>query len=93
MIVLSEFMRRFQDMNKMHQKKEEENVFNDHTLIINSNNKVVKELIKLNENNAGAYFYRGEIFYLKNDLIKARSEWRKTLQIDPSHIKAKKRIY
>lgn len=50
-------------------------------------------VIDINENNAEAYYYRGEIYYLKNNIIKARAEWRKTIEIDPSHIKALKRIY
>jgi tetratricopeptide (TPR) repeat protein len=49
--------------------------------------------IDLNENNPSAYFYRGEIYFIQNNLVKARAEWRKTLEIDPSHIKALKRIY
>lgn len=50
--------------------------------------------IEININNAEAYFYRGEIYYLYyNDKIKARAEWRKSLSIDPSHIRALKRIY
>jgi len=52
------------------------------------------KVIEINENNAEAYFYRGEIYYLYyNDKIKARAEWRKTLAIDPGHIRALKRIY
>lgn len=51
------------------------------------------KVIELNENNSQAYFYRGEIYYQKNNLIKARAEWRKTLEIDPSYIKAQKRLY
>lgn len=55
--------------------------------------KYFNNVIELNENNASAYFYRGEIYYFQNDLVKARSQWRKTIEIDPSHIKALKRIY
>lgn len=51
------------------------------------------KVIDLNENNASAYFYRGEIFFKYNEKIKARAEWRKALLIDPSHIRALKRIY
>ncbi len=50
-------------------------------------------VIELNENNASAYFYRGEIYFNQNNILKARAEWRKTLEIDPTHIKALKRIY
>jgi tetratricopeptide (TPR) repeat protein len=51
------------------------------------------KVVSLNENNASAYFYLGEIYYLQNDIVKARALWRKTLEIDPSHIMALKRIY
>lgn len=51
MIVLSEFMRRFKDMNMMYRKPgDEQDVFGEHTLIVNSINPVVKKLLKLNEN-------------------------------------------
>ncbi len=49
-------------------------------------------VIKINENNAQAYFQRGEIYFNLKDQVKARSEWRKTLEIDPSHIMARNRI-
>lgn len=49
--------------------------------------------IELNENNAEAYFQRGEIYYLYyRDNIKARAQWRKTIEIDPGHLKAGKRL-
>ena len=49
--------------------------------------------IELNENNAEAYFQRGEIYYLYyHDNIKARAQWRKTIEIDPGHLKAGKRL-
>jgi tetratricopeptide (TPR) repeat protein len=51
------------------------------------------KVVALNENNARAYFYRGEIYFHVNQPVRARAEWRKTLDIDPSHIRAKKRIY
>jgi tetratricopeptide (TPR) repeat protein len=51
------------------------------------------KVIEINENNSNAYFYRGEIFLKENDKIKARSEWRKALEIDPSHIRARSRYY
>ena len=51
MIVLSEFMRRFKDMNMMYRKPgDEQDVFGEHTLIVNSINPAVKKLLKLNEN-------------------------------------------
>jgi tetratricopeptide (TPR) repeat protein len=49
--------------------------------------------IELNENNAEAYFQRGEIYYLYyHDNIKARAQWRKTIEIDPGHLRAGKRL-
>lgn len=53
----------------------------------------LNRVIEMNENNANAFFYRGEIYYLYNNVIKARAEWRKTLALDPSHIQAKTRLY
>lgn len=50
-------------------------------------------VLDINSNNADAYFYRGEIYFKLNNIIKARFDWRKTLEIEPSHIKALKRIY
>ena len=54
MIVLSEYMRRFREMNTMLRKNEETEMFNEHTLIVNSNNTVVKKIIGLNENSENA---------------------------------------
>ncbi|OHD13758.1 MAG: hypothetical protein A2086_13505 [Spirochaetes bacterium GWD1_27_9] len=51
------------------------------------------KVIEINENNSSAYFYRGEVYFITNNPVKARAEWRKTLEIDPSHIRALKRIY
>lgn len=51
------------------------------------------KVIEINDNNANAYFYKGEISFFFNDTIKARAQWRKTLEIDPSHIRARKRFY
>jgi tetratricopeptide (TPR) repeat protein len=51
------------------------------------------KVIEINDNNADAYFYRGEIYFQQNDKIKARYEWRKALEIDPSHIRARNRYY
>ena len=51
MIVLSEFMRRFKDMNMIYKKPgDEQEVFGEHTLIVNSTNPIVKKIFKLNEN-------------------------------------------
>ena len=42
---------------------------------------------------ADAHFFLGEVYASLNDPVKARSEWRKTLIIDPSHYGAKLRYY
>lgn len=55
--------------------------------------KYFDEVINLNENNSNAYFYKGEMYFIENNQVKARAFWRKTLEIDPSHIRALKRIY
>ncbi|HOV14549.1 MAG TPA: tetratricopeptide repeat protein, partial [Spirochaetota bacterium] len=55
--------------------------------------KYFDEVININENNSNAFFFKGEIYFINNNPIKARAFWRKTLEIDPSHIRALKRIY
>ncbi|MBP5449843.1 MAG: tetratricopeptide repeat protein [Spirochaetales bacterium] len=55
--------------------------------------KYFQQVLDINENNANAHFYIGEIYLVFGDKIKARSEWRRTLLIDPGHIRALKRIY
>jgi tetratricopeptide (TPR) repeat protein len=42
---------------------------------------------------ADAHYYLGEIFSAKDNTIKARAEWRKTLELDPSHYGALIRLY
>lgn len=59
----------------------------------NESEKYFQKVIEMNENSANAFFYLGEIFLSYGDKVKARSYWRKTLDIDPSHIRALKRIY
>ncbi len=49
MIVLSEYMRRFKEMNFAMQRNSEDDIFDDHTLIVNSNSPIVKKLVDLNE--------------------------------------------
>lgn len=49
MIVLSEFMRRFKEMNMMYSKPDEkEDIFGDHTLVVNSTNPTIKKILYLN---------------------------------------------
>ncbi|HPP05556.1 MAG TPA: molecular chaperone HtpG [Spirochaetota bacterium] len=48
-IVLSEYMRRFKDMNFTMQKNSDNDIFEEHTLIVNSNSPVVKKIMELNE--------------------------------------------
>lgn len=52
-----------------------------------------ENVIQINENNALAFFYIGEVYYELNNSIKARANWRMTLAIDPNHIRALKRLY
>ena len=48
MIVLSEFMRRFKEMNMMYNKPDEkEDIFGDHTLVVNDANPTVKKILYL----------------------------------------------
>ena len=42
---------------------------------------------------ADAYYYLGEIYYELGNTVKARAEWRKTLELDPSHYGALLRLY
>lgn len=51
------------------------------------------QVLEINDNNANVHFYRGEIYYVYNDKVKARAQWRKASAIDPSHIGALKRLY
>ena len=42
---------------------------------------------------ADAHYYLGEIFAERENTIKARAEWRKALELDPSHYGALLRLY
>ncbi len=48
MIVYSEHMRRFKEMNMAYNRNSDEDIFNEHTLMVNSANSTVKRLIELN---------------------------------------------
>jgi len=54
--------------------------------------KVYSEILLLDNENADAHFYLGEVYQNKNDYIQARSEWRKALRADPYHELASKRL-
>lgn len=49
-------------------------------------------IIADNDQNAEAHFQLGELYANAGDTIKARSEWRKTLKIDPNHGPARNRL-
>jgi tetratricopeptide (TPR) repeat protein len=50
-------------------------------------NKIIEE-----GGNADAHYYLGEIYNARGEVIRARAEWRKAIQIDPSHIQARSRL-
>ena len=43
------------------------------------------KILEKNENSADAHYYLGEIYSKLKKKVKARAEWRKALEIDPSH--------
>ncbi len=49
-------------------------------------------ILQKNENSADAYYGLGVIYEIKGDMIKARSQWRKALQIQANHPGALKKI-
>ena len=49
MIVFNEFMRRFQEMNQM--RGEGSYMLQNHNLIVNSENKIIKNILSFEENN------------------------------------------
>ena len=51
------------------------------------------QILDDNPQSADAHYYLGEIYAKMDDSIKARAEWRKALQIDPSHYGARFRYY
>ncbi len=52
---------------------------------INIYKDIIAEKNKNNSDSADAHYNLGLIYSKKNDVIKARSEWRKALRINPSH--------
>ncbi|MDE7390960.1 MAG: tetratricopeptide repeat protein [Treponemataceae bacterium] len=49
-------------------------------------------ILKKNENSADAYYYLGVIYEKQGDSIKARSQWRRALRIQPNHPGALKKM-
>ncbi len=50
-------------------------------------------ILEKNRNSANAHYYLGEIYSKLQKKVKARAEWRKALEIDPSHYGALLRLY
>ncbi|MDR0312358.1 MAG: tetratricopeptide repeat protein [Treponema sp.] len=50
-------------------------------------NKIIEE-----GGNADAHYYLGELYNARGEVIRARAEWRRAIQIDPSHIQARTRL-
>jgi tetratricopeptide (TPR) repeat protein len=42
--------------------------------------------------NADAHFYLGELYNSRGEVVRARAEWRRAIQIDPSHRQARSRL-
>jgi len=51
------------------------------------------EIVKVDSRSADAHYNLGEVYAKMNDPVRARSEWRNALIIDPSHYGAKLRYY
>ncbi|MBN2544497.1 MAG: molecular chaperone HtpG [Spirochaetes bacterium] len=74
-IVLSEFMRRFKEMSFMQKKfEEDEDVIEDHTLIVNSNNEFVKKLLSLSENSENADKIKNSINHIYDLALLAQNK-------------------
>jgi len=54
--------------------------------------KEYETILKKNENSADAHYGLGVIYEKQNDIIKARSEWRKALRIQVNHQEALKKM-
>jgi tetratricopeptide (TPR) repeat protein len=50
-------------------------------------------ILEKNDNSAFAHFWLGNILEREGDLVAARKEWRKTLQLDPKHIGAIEKLF
>jgi len=49
-------------------------------------------ILEQNSNAINAHYHLGILYQLLGDTIKARSEWRKVLKIDPAHIEARQKL-
>ncbi|ADK81198.1 Tetratricopeptide TPR_2 repeat protein [Sediminispirochaeta smaragdinae DSM 11293] len=52
-----------------------------------------EKILETNKRSADAYYYLGEVFEKQNNRVKARAEWRRALEIDPSHYGALTKLY
>lgn len=52
-----------------------------------------KRILEKNKRSADAYYYLGEIYEKQNNSVMARAEWRRALEIDPSHYGALTKLY
>ena len=50
-------------------------------------------ILEKDSTSSDAHYYLGEIYLEKGNAVKARAEWRKTLELDPSHYGALLRLY
>lgn len=81
--------------------KDEKIVLKSHLLLgeiylENGDNEAAKKefdfILEKNENSADAYYGLGVIYENQGDLVKARSEWRKAVQIQSNHASALKKL-
>jgi len=82
MIVLSEFMRRFKEMSMLQMKQTESDMFGDFTLIVNSNNNSIKELVKLNENTENKDKIKSKINHIYDLALLAQNQLKGNRLID-----------
>jgi len=52
-----------------------------------------EKILDNDDNNAEMHFQLGEVYYQLGELPRARSEWRRTVRIDPQHRGALLRLY
>jgi tetratricopeptide (TPR) repeat protein len=53
----------------------------------------ILSILRENDNSAFAHFWLGNIYEREGDLVAARKEWRRTLQLDPKHIGAIEKLF